>query len=325
MIRDPLPDHRLSLENIAGAAASIDQVFLHSPQYEDAALSDHLGCRITLKVETTNPIRSFKGRGAGYFLDAVVRRGDQRPLVCASTGNFGLAMADACRRYGKTMTVFADTAANRAKTGRIESLGAEMRFEGDDFDAAKEAARAHCQETGAWMVEDGREPEISEGAGTIGVELTSDNYYDAVLVPVGNGALICGIARWFNAVSPDTRVVGVSATGADAMAASWRSTGIVERQNVDTIAEGIAVRTPVPEAVVDMRPIVDEMVLVDDQQMVEAMRLIQTLAGQVVEPSGATGVAAIAADPDRFSEMRVATILTGNNLTEDQMARWLQV
>lgn len=322
-MKDPLPNHRLSVENIAGAPASIDPVFLETPQYESAPLSARLGCRLSLKVETANPIRSFKGRGAGHFVSQLVQRGDERRLVCASTGNFGQAMAHACHQHKKPLTVFADRSANRFKMTRVEDLGADVRLQGDDFDAAKEAAREFCTKTGAWMIEDGREPEISEGAGTIGVELTRHDRYDAIVVPVGNGALISGVARWVKAVSPTTRVIGVSAAGADAMAESWRGTGIVERHGVDTIAEGIAVRTPVPEAVEDMRPIVDDMALVDDKQLIDALQVIHSLTGQLVEPAGAAGVAAIAAAPDEFAGLRVATILTGNNLTEDQTSRWL--
>jgi len=322
-VNDPIPQHRLSLETIAAAPASIDPVFLQTPQFESAGLSETLGCRLTLKVETANPIRSFKGRGAGYFIDAIGKRGEQRQLVCASTGNFGQAMAFACRAHERGLIVFADTSANELKMNRIRELGAEVRLEGADFDEAKEAARQFCAEREAWMIEDGREPEISEGAGTIGVELTRRRNYDAIVLPVGNGALISGVARWVKAVSPLTRVIGVSAAGADAMAESWRSSGIVERPGAETIAEGIAVRVPVPEAVDDMRPIVDEMVLVSDEQMLAAMRTIHRLAGQVAEPAAAAGIAAIAAEPDKFAALDVATVLTGNNLTEAQLDRWL--
>lgn len=277
-----------------------------------------------MKVETANPIRSFKGRGADYFMQKVVERGDSRPLVCASTGNFGQAMAYTARSHGREMTVFADLNANTLKLGRIRDLGAEVRQVGHDFDAAKAAARAHCEAIDGWMVEDGREPEISEGAGTIGMELTgSGATFDMVVIPVGNGALINGVARWVKHVSPATEVVGVCAGGADAMAESWRSERVVERESVDTIAEGIAVRIPVPEALLDMEPIVDDMVLVDDVAMVEAMRLIARTTGQLVEPSGAAGVAAVRSDPNRFEGRTVATVLTGNNLTEDQLTRWL--
>jgi threonine dehydratase len=232
-------------------------------------------------------------------------------------------MAYAGRSHGRTVTVFADLNANPQKISRIRDFGADVRQIGEDFDAAKAAARAHCEDMGGWMIEDGREVEISEGAGTIGMELTgSGATYHAVVVPVGNGALINGVARWVKHVSPATEVIGVSAAGADAMAVSWRNEDFIARDTVDTIAEGIAVRIPVPEALEDMESVVDDMVLVDDEAMVEAMRLIARTTGQLVEPSGAAGVAAICADPMRYAGKSVATVLTGNNLTESQMSRW---
>jgi threonine dehydratase len=320
---DPLPDHRLSLDSIATAWRHIDPVFRDSPQYDSEPLSETLGCELFLKVETNNPIRSFKGRGAELFVARVTERGDDRQLVCASTGNFGQAMAYACRRRDRPLIVYADVDANPLKAGRIAALGAELRRTGDDFDAAKESARSFCADAGAWMIEDGREPEISEGAGTIAVELLQDHEFETILVPVGNGALINGVGRWVKAKSPRTRVIGVSARGADAMEKSWAGHRIVVRDRVETTAEGIAVRVPVPEAVEDMRPLVDDMMLVSDEEMFAAMRLILETTGLVVEPAGATGVAALMIDRARFEDQSLATILTGNNLTPEQMWRWL--
>lgn len=322
-MKDPFPDHRLSLDSIGNAAGAIDPLFLDSPQYEPETLGQALGCSMTVKVETNNPIRSFKGRGADWFLAAVTSREDDRQLVCASTGNFGQAMAYACHGRNRPLIVYADVNANPLKTGRISDLGAELRLEGDDFDAAKGAARGFCAESGAWMVEDGREPEISEGAGTIAVELLEDRQFEALLIPVGNGALINGVGRWAKAAAPDTQLIGVSAAGADAMEKSWAGAGTVERDAVETSAEGIAVRVPVPEAVEDMRPLVDEMLLVTDQDMFRAMGLILETTGLVVEPSGAVGVAVVMNHPNRFEGMALATVLTGNNLTTDQMSQWL--
>lgn len=322
-LHDPFPDHRLSLLRIIEAVGAIDPLFVRSPQYQSEALSAELSCELVLKVETINPIRSFKGRGADYFLHKLTERGDTRQLVCASTGNFGQAMAFAGRAHDRSVIVYSDMSANPLKLGRIRSFGAEVRQVGTDFDAAKEEARQFCAESGAWMVEDGREPEISEGAGTIGVELLERDVFDTIIVPVGNGALINGIARWVKAAEPEVSVVGVSARGADAMERSWQTHTIVERPNAATIAEGIAVRVPVPEAIDDMAPLVDEMVLVDDDEMVEAMRLLHTETGLVVEPAGAVGVAALMNEADRYSGQRVGTILTGSNVSPQQMSDWL--
>ncbi|HYG72670.1 MAG TPA: pyridoxal-phosphate dependent enzyme [Actinomycetota bacterium] len=318
------PTHRLSLPAIAGAARTIDPVFLRSPQYECDTLSDAVGCVLTLKVETLNPIRSFKGRGADHFVARLADAGDDRPLVCASAGNFGQAMAYACRARGRPILVFASERANPLKIERMRALGADVRLSGDDFDAAKAEARRWAAGAGARMVEDGLEPEISEGAGTIGVELLEhDDVIDVVPVPLGNGALLNGIARWCKAASPATEVVGVSSRGADAMERSWRTGHVVERERVDTIADGIAVRVPITEAVEDMRGTVDDVVLVSDDDIVQAMRLVFEHAGLLIESAGAAGLAAILADRERYRGRRVATILCGSNVTPADAANWL--
>jgi len=316
------PQSRLSLERIARAATTIDPVFRGSPQFECESLSAALGCRVTLKVETVNPIRSFKGRGADFFLAQAMARGDERPLVCASAGNWGQALAYAARSRGRSLVVYAATNANPLKIERMRQFGAEVRLAGADFDAAKEAARSHAAATGAWMVEDGLEPEISEGAGSIAVELLTPRLaLDAIVVPVGNGALVTGIGRWAKAASPATRIIGVCAAGADAMQRSFAAATAIDRVSAETIADGIAVRVPIAEAVADMRGTVDEVRSVSDAQIVEAMRLIHRHTGLEIEPSGAAGVAAIAAGD--FAGQAVATILCGGNLTGAQIREWL--
>lgn len=316
--------HRLSLDAIAEAAETVDPVFRNTPQYQCDPLSEILGCHLTLKVETVNPIRSFKGRGADYFMRQVIESGDDRPLVCASAGNFGQAMAYVAGKHGRSLVVYASENANPLKVERMRGLGAEVRIHGNDFDAAKVEAKRQCEESGARMVEDGRDPEISEGAGSIAVELLAANQlYDLVTVPLGNGALLSGMARWFKAASPATELIGVSSVGADAMEKSWRLGEIVNRQSVDTIADGIAVRVPIPEAVEDMRGTVNDVVLVDDEQIIEAMRLLHRYAGLVTEPAGAAGVAALLANPERFSGRQIASIIAGGNLTLEDTRNYL--
>lgn len=315
--------HRLSLERIAAAAGAIDPVFLHSPQYECEPLSEALGCRLTLKLETANPIRSFKGRGADFFLSEVEARGDRRPLVCGSAGNWGQALAYAARRRGRDLIVYAPTNASPLKVERMRQFGAYVRLFGDDFDAAKAEAKRVAAESGAWMVEDGLEPEISEGAGSIGVELLAANpALDAVLVPLGNGALLNGIARWVKAASPATLVAGVCAEGAASMQRSFAAGRPLAAEEVDTIADGIAIRVPIPQALDDMKGLVDEVYLVSDHQIIEAMRLLYSQAGLLVEPAGAAGVAALLA-ASHWRGAHLATVLGGSNLTDAQVRNWM--
>ena len=142
-------------------------------------------------------------------------------------------------------------------------------------------------------MEDGREPAIAEGAGTIGVELLRSSPIDTLIVPVGDGALISGVARWVKEHSPSTHIVGVCASGAPAMALSWRAAACVCTDRSDTIADGLEVTRPTPEAVARLGALVDDMVLVDDDALVEGMRLAASALGLLIEPSAAAGLAAI--------------------------------
>jgi threonine dehydratase len=317
----PRLHHRLSLERIAEAAKVIDPVFLGSPQYRAEPLESHLGCRLVVKVETINPIRSFKGRGTGFLVSTL----EERPhLVCATAGNFGQGMAYAARTRDLPITIFTSSDASALKIARMRALGADVRPVGADYDDAHGAAAAFAHEVGGRLVEDGRDHAIAEGAGTIAVELLEwPEPFDDIVVPVGDGALLGGVARWVKAHHPSTRVVGVAAAGAPAMERSWRAGRAQTLERADTIADGISVRAPFAEAVADIVGLVDDMLLVEDDQMLKAMRLVLNELGIVLEPSGAAGLAALLTNPSAFSGRLTATILTGGNLTAGQMKEWL--
>jgi threonine dehydratase len=317
-------NHRLSLDNIADAARTIDPVFLHMPQFVSEGLSARFGCELTLKVETVNPIGCFKGRGASFFVERTAASGRVTPMVCASAGNFGQALAYVCRVHGIPLTVFASVHANPLKVAKMRGFGAQVRQEGDDFDAAKIAAARWAQENGACMVEDGRQPEIAEGAGSIGVELlASGKSFDAVLLPLGNGALLTGVARWIKAHSPKTRIIGISSVHAPAMHDSWKAERIIESNEARTIADGIAVRIPIPEAVGDMNGIVDDVFLVEEASIHAAMKLLFEEERLIVEPAGAVGVAALVEHAGLKEYSCIATALCGSNMTQEQMKTWL--
>jgi threonine dehydratase len=314
-------DHRLKLERIEEARRVIDPVFLNTPQYRAESLESSLECRLVLKVETLNPIRSFKGRGASYY---VATAPNQYPIVCASAGNFGQAIGYACRATGRRSIVYASIHANPFKIERMRALGAEVRLFGEDFDAAKIEARRFAAESGFCMVEDSLTPETCEGAGTIAAELLQwPEPLDAVLVALGNGALLTGMGHWIKARSPATQVIGIGAKGAPAMADSWKAGRIIQYSQVDTIADGIAVRVPIPEVLADMCGLIDDVLLVNDDAILHAMKLLHRQMGLVVEPSAAVGVAALQTFSDRFKGKRVATVLCGSNLTPKQMREWL--
>ena len=312
---------RLDADRIVAARDFIDPVFLNTPQFRADALSNALNADVMVKVETINPIRCFKGRGADLFVSGLENGAS---FVTASAGNLGQAMAYAASRRGARVTIFAAETANALKVERMRALGAEVILEGYDFDAAKQAAKRHAARIGAPMVEDGVEPALSEGAGTIAVELLeADAPPDVILVALGNGAILGGMARAVKSLRPETEMIGVAAEGAPCMAQSWHSGTLVETPRVDTIADGMGTRVPVPEALEDILHDVDDVLTVTDAGMIDGMRLAHQHLGLVVEPSGAAGFAAISASKGRFANRSVATVLCGGNLTTHQMTRWL--
>lgn len=316
----------LNLANIEKAARLIDPVFLNSPQYEDGTLNAVMRNRVLVKVETANPIRSFKGRGADFFVRS---RDSKCSIVCASAGNFGQAMAYAGRSRGIPVEVFVANDVNPAKAERMRSLGAKVKVCGGDFELAKQNARQQAAGDPACIfVEDGAEDAIAEGAGTIGVELLAAGTIDTVVVPLGDGALINGVAAWIKERSPDTRVIGVCPEATPAMLHAWREARGMSRlagdsstlgRAVHTIADGIEVRVPVSESVEQMKNLVDDIVLVNDDELIEAMRLSASVLGLVLEPSGAAGLAAIRRH--KIPGGRVATILTGSNIHPQMFAK----
>jgi threonine dehydratase len=295
----------LSLERIAVAVDRIDPVFLGTPQFVDERLSAELDREVLVKVETLNPIGSFKGRGTGLLaqqLDPALT------WVCATAGNFGQGLAYAARDRGSPMQVFATSGAPIAKVERMRALGARVEISDRSDAAARDYASAAADRI---LVQDGLDPSIAEGAGTIAVELESAGPIDTAVVQIGDGALISGIARWLKSWNPQPRVIGVCARGAPAMAESFVAGRPVSVEGAGTIAAALAITDPVPESLARITALVDEIVLVDDEDLRTAMDLVAETLGVLVEPAGAAGVAALSRHGAEIPGERVAVLLTG--------------
>jgi len=298
----------LSLERIEEAAKVIDPLLLNTPQFSDPTLSEALGCDVLIKMENVSPVGSFKGRGADYYVGGLERL-DER-LVTATAGNWGIGLAYAGRRHGCGVDVFAGSAASPGKLTRMRALGANVTAVHGGPDEAGDAARDLANRVpGHRLVYDGEPAAVAEGHGTIGVELLRTGTLDTVVVQVGDGALIGGIARWLKAVSPDTRIVGVCASGAPAMKLSIDAGRPIRSDPPTTIAGGLAISAPIAASFERVRALVDEIVLVDDDDIRAAMALIADTVGVLVEPSGAAGVAAVQRHTVRGE--RIAVVLTG--------------
>ena len=301
----------------------IDSVFLDTPALLCAPLGQALGCSVTLKIETLNPVRSFKGRGT-ETVAAVARKQGAARVVCASAGNLGQALAYSGSRRGLGVTVVAASSANPLKLRQIAAFGAEVRLEGKDIEDARLLAREIAEADGAYLVEDSLDLATCEGAASIGLELVRDDpTLDVVLVALGGGAMASGVGYATRSLTGQVEVIGIQPLGAPAMALSWRERTVVETDRIDTIADGVAGRCPIPEVLDDLLVVLDDVVLVSEDSIKAGMRAIYEHAGLVVEPSAALGIAAVLEDPERFAGRRVTTILCGSNVGPTDFARWV--
>ncbi|WP_313198433.1 pyridoxal-phosphate dependent enzyme [Rhizobium sp.] len=306
-----------SADGILAASRAIDPVFTGSPLIEQQTANTELGLRLFAKVETLNPIRSFKGRGTDWWMQNEAP-GDH-PVVSASAGNFGQGLAYAGHARGRKVVIFSATTANPGKVEAMRRLGAEVRLEGDDFDAAKAAARAYAEINGCPFVEDGALRTIAEGAGTIALEITEQLSregvsLDAIVVPLGNGALLTGIGTWIRAKAPGCKVIGVVASNAPAMKHSWETGQLVSTETADTAADGIAVRECVPYALDCMNSTVDEVWEVSEEAIRRARDFSLTHYGLVVEEAGVAGLAGLIESGGSLKGKTVATIFCGGNV-----------
>jgi threonine dehydratase len=317
----PVAAPELTPAAIRAAAAAIDPAFTGSPQFVHEGLSARLGVPVVVKVETVNPIRSFKGRGtwvAVHGLAGEGRIGPDRAVVVASAGNFGQGVAYAARAVGAAAIVFTSRNANRGKIARMRALGATVIESGEDFDDARTAAEAHAAEQGAELLVDGDDTRISTGAATLALELTDAVEAGALpalavaTVPVGNGALINGVGSWFRHASPSTRIVGVQAEGADAMARSFAAGRPIDTESAATYADGIASRIAVPRAVELMAGRVDAMLTVSEEALHEAQAELTDALGITVEGAAAASWAGLLAGAAQDGPALV--IITGSNV-----------
>jgi threonine dehydratase len=218
----------------------IDPVFLGTPLYCCEALEPVLGCAVSIKLETANPVRSFKARGTEVIASQLAGNGPPA-VVCASAGNLGQALAWSGRGRGLDVTVVASRFAPAAKLDRIRALEARLELVDGDIEVARERAAAIARRDGIRLVEDSLDIETCEGAATIGLELAEAGpAFDAVLIALGGGAMATGVGHVLKALAPEVEVICVQPAGAPAMTHSWRQRRVVTTDTTDTIADGVA-------------------------------------------------------------------------------------
>ncbi len=280
---------------------------------------------MSIKLETANPVRSFKARGTEVVATLLVQNGPHA-VVCASAGNLGQALAWSGSSRGLDVTVVASRFAPRVKLDRIRALEAKLELVDGDHEMARERAADIAVNHRIRLLEDSLDIETCEGAATIGLELVENpGSFDVVLLALGGGAMATGVGHVVKELAPDVEVICVQPQGAPAMTHSWHQRRVVTTDSTNTIADGVAGRRPIPAVLDDLLIVADDAVLVQEASIIAGMRMLFDHGGLVVEPSAALGIAAILEDRERFAGRHVVTIVCGSNVDLDAYHRWIGV
>ncbi len=305
---------------IESARAFLTERLAITPLRAAPSFSTHNESRAFLKVETGLPTGSFKVRGALYGLHAEMQRRPVKEVVAASTGNHGAAVAYASQKMGIPASIFLPLNPNPVKRARIAEMGARIVEVGQDISAALEGMRNYSRETGAFMLDDSTSHDVPAGAATIGCEIVEQlPDVSEIWVPMGDTALIRGVATAAKHLRPGVRIVGVQSENAPAYYLSWKKGEVITTDTCTTIADGLATRTPVLENVNAIRDLVDDVKLVSEGQLVEAIRRLLRDRNILAEPAGAATTAAWLANPS--PKGTVALLVSGGNIAEEVLRK----
>lgn len=303
-------DRLVTLDEVRAAVPHVADVVRPTPAAASDTLTRLAGREVWLKPEHLQRTGSFKVRGASHHIRSLPD--DQRPVVAASAGNHAQGVALAASRAGRRATVFMPESAPLPKVEATRAYGAEVRLVGATVDDALAVARAEAA-GGGHFVPPFDDPLVIAGQGTVGLEVAAEApSVETVLVPVGGGGLLSGVAVALRALRPDVRIVGVEAEGAAAMRASLDAGRAVALDAVHTIADGIALKTPCPRTLAHVEALVDEVVTVSDEEIGRTLVLVLERCKAVVEPSGVVGLAALLSGRVPGSGPALAVLSGGN-------------
>ena len=304
----------LSLAHIEAAATRLQGQVLDTPCVESRTLGQILGCRVFLKFENLQFTASFKERGALNKLATLIESGAPiKGVIAASAGNHAQGVAHHAQRLGLRAVIVMPQHTPTVKVERTRGFGAEVVLHGDTFDQARDRALAMATEQGLTFVHPFDDEAVIAGQGTIGIEmLRAQPDLDTLVIAVGGGGLISGIATAVRAIKPGVQIVGVQTSRFPAMVNVVK--GTQHPQGASTIAEGIAVGQPGQITRELVRQHVDDLVLVDEGDIEQAIVMLLEIEKTLVEGAGAAGLAALLKDPARFAGKNVGLVLCGGNI-----------
>jgi threonine dehydratase len=310
----------ITLADILEARRRIRAHLRATPLFPYPGLDELLGAEVWVKHENHQPVGAFKVRGGVNLVSQLSEDERSRGLITASTGNHGQSVAYAARLHGVTARICVPEAANPVKLAAMRALGAELIVHGRDFDEAREHCELLAAEHGYRYVHSGNEPLLIAGVGTGTLEILEDRPdVDAIIVPIGGGSGAAGACIVAKAIRPEIQVIGVQSDAAPAAFRSWQARALLDGE-MATMAEGLATRVPfeLPQQILWEH--LDDFVLVSEDEILHATRLMIEHTRNLVEPAGAAPLAAAMSLGDRLRGKRIALVLSGGNISPAQLA-----
>ena len=308
-----------SFDDVLAARERIAPHLSPTPLYAWPQLSELVGTEVWVKHENHQPVGAFKVRGGVNLVSQLSEDERQRGLISASTGNHGQSIAFAAKRFGVRAIICVPEGANPLKVSAIEALGAEIVTEGRDFDEAREHCERLAEEQGYRYVHSGDEPHLIAGVATETLEILEERpETDVIVVPVGGGSGAAGACIAARGMGGSARVIAVQSEAAPAAFHAWKNHNL-EADQMRTVAEGLATRVPfeLPQRI--MWELLEEFVLVSEDEIRTATRLMIEGTRNLVEPAGAAPLAAALSLREQLAGRRVALVCSGGNISLDQL------
>ncbi len=302
--------------DVVEALPRVHAILAPTALLEWPGLSESLGCRLFLKHENHNPTGAFKVRGGINLVSTLSAAEREAGIIACSTGNHGQSLAFAAQRFGVRCTIVVPLGNNPGKNRAIRLFGAELIEHGRDFDEARDYLEKVVAPRGGRYVHSANEPKLIAGVGSMGVEIFDrlPEPPDAIFVAIGLGSGVCGTGIVARARGPGTKVIGVQAEGASAVSQSWKTGQWQETAEANTWAEGVATRRPANLTLELMRDVLDDAVLVSDNELRRACRLILEQTHNIAEGAGAAALAGAIKTRERWAGKTVVAIVSGGNL-----------
>ena len=313
-----------TLQDVYRARQVVYRYLTPTPLIRSAAMSEALECEIYLKLETATPVGAFKVRGGLNLLSQLPDAERERGVITASTGNHGQSIAYAARTFGVRAIIAAPEGANPDKVTAMRRLGAEVVLTGRDFDEARGWAEEEARLKGLRYVHPSNEPLLIAGVATASLEiLEALPDVNTILVPIGGGSGACGHCIVAKQLNPHVQVIGVQAERAPAVYLSWKAGTCLETPEAATWAEGVATRTAFELPLGVIRQHLDDIVLLSEEELRQGVVFLLEAAHQLAEPAGAAPAAAARKLGARLRGQTVVLIVSGCNITKEQLARVL--